>query len=103
MGNETEHLDFLNKVVHTLMNVSESVDLPTGKMGSGRHQVLMFGPKGKIIGEGGRIDVGPKGRMLGDILHALPVIIDYVMKLFEALDVILFGNDSFHFFSSRKG
>jgi hypothetical protein len=102
VGNETEHLNFLNEVVHTLMNVSESVDLPAGKMGSGRHQVFMLGPKGKIVGEGGRIDVGPKGRMLGDILHALPVIIDRVTEFFEALDVILFGNDPFHFFSSQK-
>jgi hypothetical protein len=102
VGNEAEHLDFFNKIVHALMNVSESVDFSAGKMRSGRHQILVFRPKGKLVSEGRRIDVRPKSRMLGNILHALPIIIDRVMKFFEALNVILFGNDPFHFFSSKK-
>jgi hypothetical protein len=99
MGDEAEHLDFLNEIVHALMNVSESVDLPAGQMGSGCHQVLMFRPKGKFISEGCRIDMRPKSGMLRDILHTLPVVIDHVTEVFEALDVIFLGNDSFHFFS----
>ena len=99
MGDEPEHLDFLNEIIHVLMNVSEPVDLPAGQMGSGCHQILVFGPKGKFISEGCGIDVRPKSRMLGDILHTLPVVIDRVMKVFETLDIVLFGNDSFHFFS----
>jgi hypothetical protein len=97
MSDETEHLDFLNQIIHTLVDVGESVDLPAGEMGGGRHQVLIFGTKGELIGEGGRVDVGTNPRMLGNILHALPVIIDGVMKIFQTLDVIGFGYDSFHF------
>jgi hypothetical protein len=97
MSDETEHLDFFNQIIHTLMDVGESVDLPAGEMGGGRHQVLIFGTKGELIGEGGRVDVGTNSRMLGNILHALPVIIDGVMKIFQTLDVIGFGYDSFHF------
>jgi hypothetical protein len=59
----------------------------------------VFRAKGKFISEGCRIDMRPKSRMLGDILHAFPVVIDRVTKVFEALDVIFLGNDSFHFFS----
>jgi hypothetical protein len=99
MANEAEHLDLLDQVIHTLMNVSESVDLPAGEMRRGCHQVFMFGPEGKFIGEGGSIDVGPKTRMHGNILHALPIVINSVMKIFKALDVILFGDNSFHLFS----
>jgi hypothetical protein len=102
MGDEAEHLDFLNEIVHALVNVRESVDFPAGQMRSGCHQVLVFRPEGKLISEGRRIDMRPKGRMLGDILHTLPVVIDYAMKVFEALDVIFLGNDSFHFFSFSR-
>jgi hypothetical protein len=59
----------------------------------------MFRPKGEFIGEGCRIDVRPKSRMLGDIFHTLPVIIDRMMEVFKTLDVIFFGNNSFHFFT----
>jgi hypothetical protein len=97
MANETEHLDFLDEVIHTLMNVSESIDFPAGQVRGGRHQILIFGPEGEFIGESSRIDVGPKAGMLGDILHALPVVINDMVKIFKALDVILFGSDSFHF------
>jgi hypothetical protein len=102
MSDETEHLDFLNKIIHTLVDVGESVDLPTGEMGCGRHQVLIFGTKGELIGEGGRIDVGTNPRMLGNILHAFPIVIDGVMKIFQTLDVIRLGYDSFHFCLSSK-
>jgi hypothetical protein len=62
----------------------------------------MFRPKGKLVSEGCRVDVWPKCRMVSDILHSLPVIIDHVMKVFEAPDVIFLGNDSFHFFSFSR-
>ena len=97
MSNETEHLDLFDQIIHTLVNVSESVDLPAGEMGGGRHQVLIFGTKGEFIGEGGRVDVGTNPRMLGNILHTFPIVIDGMMKIFQTLDVILFGHDSFHF------
>jgi ADP-heptose:LPS heptosyltransferase len=61
----------------------------------------VFRPKGKFVSEGRGIDVRPKGRMLGDILHTLPVVIDHMAKVFETPDIVLFGNDSFHFFSFR--
>jgi hypothetical protein len=41
--------------------------------------------------------------MHGNILHALPIVIDSMMEIFEALDVILFGDNSFHFFSPSSG
>jgi hypothetical protein len=62
----------------------------------------MFRPKGEFIGKGCGIDMGPKSGMLRDILHTLPVVIDYLMKVFEALDVILFGNNPFHLFLLPK-
>jgi hypothetical protein len=101
MGDEAKHLDFLNEIVHALVNVSESVDLSAGQMGGSRHQVLVLRPKGKLISEGRRIDVGPESRMLGHILHTFSVVKDHVMEVFEAPDIVLFGNDSFHFFSFR--
>src|SRR4030042_230693 len=102
MSDETEHLDLFDQIIHALVNVGESVDLPAGEMGGGRHQVLIFGTKGELIGEGGRVDVGTNPRMLGNILHALPVVIDGVMKIFQTPDVIRIGYDSFHFVLSSK-
>jgi hypothetical protein len=69
-------------------------------MGSGGHQILMFRTKGEFIGEASGIDMRSKGRMLGYILHTLPVVIDNVMEVFQTLEVILFGDDSFHWFLS---
>ncbi len=97
MANETEHLDLFDQVIHTLMNVGESIDFSAGQVRGGCHQIFIFGPESKFIGESSRIDVRPKTGMLGDVLHPLPVIIDNMMKIFKALDVILFGNNSFHF------
>jgi hypothetical protein len=96
VGDETEHLDLFNEIIHTLMNVSESVDLLTGEMGSGCHQIFMLRTKGKLVSEGCSIDVRSKSRMLGYILHTLPIIIDNVMEIFETLNVIFFGYDSVH-------
>jgi hypothetical protein len=98
MGDEAKHLDFFNEIVHALMNVSEAVNLSAGQMGSGCHQILMLGPNSKFISESCRIDMRPKSKMLGDVLHTLPVVIDHVMQVFETLKVIFLGNDSFHFF-----
>jgi hypothetical protein len=36
--------------------------------------------------------------MLDYVLNTFPVVIDYVMKVFEALEVIFFGHNSFHLF-----
>jgi hypothetical protein len=91
MSDETKHLNFFDQIVHALMDVGESVDLPASEMGGGCHQILIFGAKGKFIGEDCRINVRPKARMSGDILNAFPVIIDDMMKVFKALDVIFFG------------
>src|SRR5512139_2049401 len=97
MANETEHLHFLNQIIHTLVDVGESVDLPSSEMGGGCHQVLIFGTKGEFIGESSRVDMRTNTWMLGNILHAFPVVIDSMMEIFQTLDVILFGHDSFHF------
>jgi hypothetical protein len=40
--------------------------------------------------------MGPEGRVLGHILHALPVIIDRVMEFFEALNIIFFCHNRSH-------
>jgi hypothetical protein len=84
------------------VDVSESVDLPAGEMGGGGHQILMFGAKSELIGESSGVDVRTKTGMLCNILNPFPVIIDDMMKVFETLDVIFFGHDSFHFFLSSK-
>jgi hypothetical protein len=97
MADETKHLNFFDQIIHTLMDVSESVDLPACKMRGGCHQVLIFRPKGKLVGKGCRVNVRPNAGMLGNILHSLPVVIDNMMKIFEALHVIFFGHNSFHF------
>jgi len=99
MGNETKHLDLLDQVIHALMDVSEPVDLVAGEMRGGGHQILMLGTKGEFISEGGGFDVGPEGRVLGDILHPFAVVIDHMMKVFETLDVILFSDNPFHGFA----
>jgi len=96
VGDEAKHLDFLNEIVDALVDVSKPVDLSAGQMGSGRHQILVLRPKGEFVSKGGGIDMGLKSRMLGDVFHTFPVVIDYVMKVLEALDVIFLGNDSFH-------
>jgi len=80
------------------MDVSESVDPSACKMGGGGHQSLMLGTEGEFISEGGAMDMRPKGRMFGDILHTFPVIIDIMMKVLETPDVIFFRDDSFHWF-----
>ncbi len=98
MADQTEHLHLLDQIIHALMNVREPVDFPSGEMGCGRHQVLMLGTKGEFIGEGRGVDVRTKTRMLSNILHTFPIVIDNVMEVFKTLDVILFGDDSFHFF-----
>ena len=97
MSNEAEHLDLLNQIIYILVNVGKSVDLSTSEMGGGCHQVFIFGTKSEFIGESGSVDVGTNPQMLGNILHPFPVVIDSMMKIFETLDVIFFGHDSFHF------
>jgi hypothetical protein len=52
MSNQTEHLDLFDQIIHTLVNMSESIDLLTGKMRGGCHQILMFGPESEFVGEG---------------------------------------------------
>jgi hypothetical protein len=98
VADQSEHLDFLDQIIHTLVDMSESVDLPAGEMGAGSHQVLMFRAEGELIGEGRGVDVRKKTGMLCNILDTFPVIIDDVMKVFETLDVVILSNDSFHLF-----
>jgi hypothetical protein len=98
VADQTEHLNLLDQIVHTLVDVSESVDLPAGEMGGGGHQILMFRTKGKLIGESSGVDVRTKTGMLCNILNPFPVIVDDMMKVFKALDVIRFSYDSFHLF-----
>jgi hypothetical protein len=62
----------------------------------------MLGTKGEFIGEGGGIDMGSKTGMLRDILNAFPIIINNMMKIFKALDVIFLRHDSFHWFLLLK-
>jgi hypothetical protein len=102
MGNETEHLDLFNEVIHILVDMGEPVDLLSGEVRNGGHQILMFRTKGEFIGETSGIDVRSKGRVLGHILHTLPIVIDRVMEIFETLNVIFFGYDSVHFNLLRK-
>jgi hypothetical protein len=78
--------------------MSESVDLPACEMGGGCHQILMFRTERELIGESSGVDVGTKTGMLCNILYAFPIVIDDMMKVFETLDVIFFGHNSFHFF-----
>jgi hypothetical protein len=59
----------------------------------------MLGTKGEFVGEGCRVDVRPEARVLCDILHTFPVIIDNVMKILKTLNIIIFCNNSFHLFS----
>jgi hypothetical protein len=96
MGNEAEHLDLFNEIIHTLMNMGKSVDLLAGEVRSDGHQILMLRTKGEFIGEASGIDVRSKGRVLGYILHTLPVVIDRMVEVFQTLEVILFGYDSVH-------
>jgi hypothetical protein len=56
----------------------------------------MLRTKSELIGEGSGFNVWSEGRVLGDVLYALTVIIDRMMKVFKALNVILFGDDAFH-------
>jgi hypothetical protein len=65
-------------------------------MGGCRHQIFVLWPEGQFIGKACRIDVGPEGRVLGDIFNTFSVVIDDSVKIFEALKVILFGHDPFH-------
>jgi hypothetical protein len=37
-------------------------------------------------------------RMFSNILHTFSIVVDNVMEVFETLDVILFSDDSFHWF-----
>jgi hypothetical protein len=79
--------------------MSESIDLPAGEMRGGCHQILMFRTKGELIGEGCGVDVRTKTGMLCHILYAFPIIVDHMVKVFKALDVIFFRHDAFHFLS----
>jgi hypothetical protein len=98
VSNETKHLDLFDQVIHALVDMSESVDLLSSEMGSGSHQILILWSEGQLIGEGGGIDVGPKPGVFGDILHPLPVVVDNVLEVFQALDIILFSDDTVHGF-----
>ena len=96
MSNEAKHLDLLNQVINILVNMSKPVDLPAGQVRGGRHQVLVLRAKSKLVGEGRGIDVGTEARMFSYVINALPVIVHDMMKIFKALEVILFGYNSFH-------
>jgi hypothetical protein len=79
------------------MDMSESVDLPAGEVGSGSHQSLVFRTEGELIGEGRGVDVRTKTGMLCHILDPFPIIVHDMVKVFETLEVIFFGHDAFHF------
>jgi len=81
------------------VNVGEPVDFSSGQVGSGCHQILMFRTKGKLIGESRGVNVRTKTGMLCNILYTFPIIVDDMMKVFKALGIIFFGDNSFHFFS----
>jgi hypothetical protein len=59
MGNEAEHLDLFNEIIHTLMDMGEPVDLLSGEVRGGCHQGFMLRPKGEFIGEASGIDMRP--------------------------------------------
>jgi hypothetical protein len=100
MGDEAKHLNLFDQVIHALMDMGETVDSLSGEMGDSGHQVLMLRTEGQFIGEGCGFNVRPEGRVLGDILHPFSVVVDRMMKVFQALDIILFSDDSFHWFLS---
>ncbi len=52
MGDEAEHLDLFNQVIHGLVDMSETVDLLSRQMARRRHQVFIFrhgGPVRKFL------------------------------------------------------
>jgi hypothetical protein len=96
VANQPEHLNFLDEIIHTLVDMCESVDLPTGEMGSGGHQILVFGTESELIGESCGIDVRTKTGVRCHILDSFPIIVHDMVKVFEALEVIFFRYDTFH-------
>ena len=71
VGDEAQHLDFFDQVIDALVDVGKPVDLLSGQMGGGCHQVLVLGPQGKFVGERGGIDVGTQRR---DARSHLPLV-----------------------------
>ncbi len=53
VSDEAQHLDFLDQIIHALMNMGESADLSSGQMGGSCHQVFVFRPQGQFISKGG--------------------------------------------------
>jgi hypothetical protein len=100
VADQPEHLNFFDQIIHTLVDMSESVDLPAGEMRGGCHQVLMFRTKGELIGESRGVDVRTKTGMLCNILYTFPIVVDDMVKVFKALDIIFFGDNCFIVFSS---
>jgi hypothetical protein len=53
----------------------------------------MLRDQGQLIGLGGSVDMGDKGRMGSNILHSLPSVVDHVVQFLQAVDIIFFGLD----------
>jgi hypothetical protein len=60
----------------------------------------MLRTESELVGEGCGIDMGPKGGMLCDIVHTFAIVINDVMEVLQALDVIFSCHNVFHIFPS---
>jgi hypothetical protein len=92
MGNQPQHLDFLNQVIPILMDVGEAVDFFAREMGRSGHNIFVLGVLRQLVGLSRGVNVGKKGRVGRYVFHLLASVVNDVLQIFQAFDVICFGS-----------
>lgn len=95
-----EHLDLLDEVFLALMNMGKTVDLLTGQVRSGGHQVLVLGIFCQLIGHSCGIYMALNQRMVDDgcAFDQLAHHIYFDVSFTETLSVLFTG---FHVSTSK--
>ena len=68
LRDHAEHLNLLDQILYTLMDMGETVDLLACKVRGYSHQILVLGIHGQIIGHGCGIDMTADIRIVNDLI-----------------------------------
>jgi len=90
---DAQQLDFLDQVLHVLMDMGKTADDLAGQMGDGRGEVFVFRVVRQGVGHRRGPDMRGRRRVAGHILYPLPLVIDLVIQLPQTFQVILGGFD----------
>ena len=89
LGDGTQHLGLFHQVIHRLVDVGETVDLMTGEVGGGGHEILVLRVARQGVGHGGGVHMAPDEGMIDDggAVQQLALHIDADLPLAEAVFV----------------